>query len=207
MDPDIELLERWSSGDAHAGNELVSRHFDSLYHFFENKVGGDCDDLIQATFLSCVQGRERFRQQSSFRTYLFAIARNQLYQHLRTRYRHLGDIDVDRSSFQDLATSPTGRIARAEEHKLLLHALRTLPIEQQVLLELHYWEEMGAEDLAQVFGVAVTAVRMRLTRARQALHARMQTMAESPLPAHASVEDLDAWARGVRAGGPRDAEE
>jgi RNA polymerase sigma factor (sigma-70 family) len=204
---DLELLDRWCSGDNDAGNQLVRQHFDSLYRFFDNKVGADSDELIQATFLACTKSRDKFRRQSSFRTYLFTLARNALYNYLRQRHRHRADIDVDEASIQDLGTSPTGRIARSQEHRLLLLALRSLPVEQQVLLELHYWEDLEAPELAEIFGVAVTAMRMRLTRARQALHAHMESMAESPLLAESTIGDLDAWARAIRERAPQEGDE
>jgi RNA polymerase sigma factor (sigma-70 family) len=202
MDTDLKLLDRWCNGDSAAGNQLALRHFDSLYRFFDNKVGSDIDDLIQATFLACVRSRDQFRRQSSFRTYLFTIARHELYRYLRERQRHRQDIDMDEMSIQQLGTSPTGKLARSQEHKLLLLALRSLPVEQQVMLELHYWEGMSGAELAEVFGITEPATHMRLSRARKALRACMQAMAESPLPAHTSLEGLDDWARTIRARAP-----
>ena len=202
MDTDLELLDRWCNGDSAAGNQLALRHFDSLYRFFDNKVGSDIDDLIQATFLACVRSRDQFRRQSSFRTYLFTIARHELYRYLRERQRHREDIDVDEVSIQQLGTSPSGKLARSQEHKRLLLALRSLPVEQQVMLELHYWEDMSAAELAEVFGITEPATHMRLSRARKALRASMEAMAESPLPANTSLENLEAWARTIRAQAP-----
>jgi RNA polymerase sigma factor (sigma-70 family) len=204
---DLELLDRWCSGDNDAGNQLVLRYFDSLYRFFDNKVGKDSDELIQATFLACTKSRDKFRRQSSFRTYLFTIARHELYDYLRQLQRHRGDLDADEVSILDLGTSPTGKMGRNQEHKLLLLALRSLPIEQQVLLELHYWEDLDAPELAEIFGVAVTAMRMRLTRARQALHQRMESMEESPLLLQTGLDDLEAWARSIRERGPHGPDE
>lgn len=198
MDTELALLERWRNGDGEAGNRLFQRHFDSIYRFFDQKVEGDIDDLVQATFVSCIRSRDQFRGQSSFRTYLFTIARHELYDYLRKRHRHRDDIDFDQVSLEHLTTTPTGRIARDQERKLLLHALRALPLEQQLLLELHYWEGMDAAQLAEVLGTAEPATRARLSRARKALRARMQAMADAPLPAHSSLEDLDAWARRMR---------
>lgn len=201
-DTDLELLNRWARGETDAGTRLLGRHFDSLYRFFDNKVHGDVDELIQATFLACVRSRDRFRKESSFRTYIFTIARHELYAYLRKRQRHRSDLDFDQISIQDLSTSPTGRIARSEERKLLLHALRSLPVEQQVLLELHYWEELGSAELAEIFGIAEPAMRTRLSRARKALRERMDKIGDAPLPARGSLEDLDAWARKMRDAAP-----
>ena len=74
---DFETLDRWRAGDRAAGNELLRRHFDGLYRFFRNKVDEGVDDLIQRSFLACVESKDRFRKQASFRTYLFTVARHE----------------------------------------------------------------------------------------------------------------------------------
>src|SRR5262245_53128434 len=84
MDSDLALVGRWRTGDKRAGEELFARHFTDIYRFLANRAGDAADELAQQTFLACVQGRDRFRGGSTFRTYLFAIARKQLYSHLRT---------------------------------------------------------------------------------------------------------------------------
>ena len=90
---DFELLDAWRSGDRAAGNTLFERHFDAVCRFFANKVNDNVDDLIQKTFLGCIEGRDRFRKQSSFRTYLFAVAHNILRVHFRTRPDDSGEVD------------------------------------------------------------------------------------------------------------------
>lgn len=198
MDTDLDLLDRWCNGDADAGNQLFQRYLDSMYRFFDNKVPGEVEELIQMTFLACVRGRDQFRRTSSFRTYLFAIARNELYTYLHTLRRRRTDLDLDQVSIEDLGTSPSRRVARSQEHQRLLYALRSLPVEQQVLLELFYWEDMSTAELAEVFSIAEPAARTRLSRARKALRERMEKTADAPLPAETSREGLDVWARKVR---------
>lgn len=51
--------------------------------------------------------------------------------------------------------------------------LRTLPVEQQTLLELYYWEDLEIADLATIFEASANAIRIRLHRARQALRERL----------------------------------
>ena len=82
---DKALLEAWRTGDAEAGQSLFERHFDSVYGFFETKCAPDADELVQATFLAILRAKDQFRGDSSFRTYLFTIARHELYRVLRTR--------------------------------------------------------------------------------------------------------------------------
>jgi RNA polymerase sigma factor (sigma-70 family) len=172
MSDDLALLAAWQEGDTTAGQALFSRHFREVHRFFENKVGAEADELSQRTFLACVGSRTRFRGQSSFRTFLFAIARHELYAHFRRNVAG-GAFDAEVSSIAELVTSPSSRMARAEEHDRLRRALQELPAEQQLILELHYWHELDAEALGEVFAVPPGTIRVRLLRARRALRQRL----------------------------------
>ena len=172
MDPDLELLERWRAGDSRAGQDLFARHFADIYRFFEYKVGADADELSQRTFMACIGARDRFRGGSTFRTYLFAIARNQLYTFLR-RLPRAEHVDFEQTSIADLMPSLGSQLGRARDIERLRLALVSLPAEQQLLLELHYWHELDAEALGEVFETTPGAIRVRLLRARRALRDRM----------------------------------
>jgi RNA polymerase sigma-70 factor (ECF subfamily) len=171
MGGDGELLERWRAGEKAAGEELFRRHFADVLRFFDNKVWSKAEDLTQQTFLECLRSQHRFRGDSSFRTYLFAIAWNQLRHHFR---RELNDVqvDFDSSSIAELAasmTSPPSAIDRTRRARRVHQALAQLPVAQQTLLELHYWQGLEAADLSEVFAVPAGAIRVRLLRARNAL--------------------------------------
>ncbi|HEX3766374.1 MAG TPA: sigma-70 family RNA polymerase sigma factor [Kofleriaceae bacterium] len=187
MDPDLSLLESWRAGDGRAGQDLFARHFADIYRFFEYKVGPDADDLTQRTFMACVDARDRFRGGSSFRTYLFAIARNQLYSFLR-RLPRAEHVDFEHTSIADLVTSPSSQLGRARDVERLRVALAMLPAEQQLLLELHYWHELDAEALGEVFEAAPGTIRVRLLRARRALRDRMEQVAAGGVGAGAASE-------------------
>jgi RNA polymerase sigma factor (sigma-70 family) len=174
---DLELLERWRAGEQQAGQELFVRHFRGIYRFFKHKVDGrlevTADDLAQQTFLQCVRARDQFRHTSSFRTYLFAIARNELYQYLR-KLPKCEHVDLEVSSLDEVISSPSKQLSRRQEKDRLIAALRGLPAEQQLLLELHYWHELDAVALAEVFQAQPGAIRVRLHRARMALRQRLE---------------------------------
>jgi RNA polymerase sigma factor (sigma-70 family) len=190
---DESLLERWCGGERRAGEALLARHCDDLFRFFQHKVGTDADDLVQRTFLACVTSREQFRRQSSFRTYLFAIARNELYGYFR-RLPRGEQLDFDAISIADLATPISGRMVRAQARRQLLDELSTLPADQQLLLELHYWHDLDAAALAEIFDTSAGTVRVRLLRARAALRARLEqrTPAEPGSPATTAVDPMAA---------------
>jgi RNA polymerase sigma factor (sigma-70 family) len=172
LDADLDLLERWRTGDARAGQELFARHFGDIYKFFQHKVGAEADDLVQRTFMACVSSRDQFQARSSFRTYLFSIARKQLYTYLRQlpKGEH---VDFEVTSIAELVTSLGSKLGRLRQIEELRAALAGLPAEQQLLLELHYWHDLDAAALGEVFETAPGTIRVRLLRARQALRDRM----------------------------------
>lgn len=196
-DPDLDLLARWCAGDRAAGSALFDRHFADLFRFFETKVGDETEELVQRTFCACVHRRDQFRRQSSFRTFLFAIARFELYAHWRQRARHGQAIDFSEVSLAQVATTPVSRLARNRQRDRLLRALQSLPLESQLLIELHYWEEMDSDELAEVFDISPTTARTRLFRARQALRAHMESDAD--LAATPPLGRLDEWVGALRA--------
>lgn len=170
---DRELLEGWRAGDNAAGSRLVERHFDALHRFFATKAHAHLEDLIQETFMACVQAKDAYRGESSFRAYLFGLARFQLLTHYRKLYR-LRDVDFTTASVCDLATSPSGELAKREQLRLLESALQRVPIDQQIALELTYVEGLSAPEVACALGIPENTVYSRLRRAkehlRQVLH-------------------------------------
>jgi RNA polymerase sigma-70 factor (ECF subfamily) len=195
---DFELLERWREGDAVAGNELFQRHFDGVCRFFANKLGDDVDDLIQKTFLACVEGKDRFRGEASFRGYLFGVARNVLRRYFRDK-RYRGErFDALVTSVHDVSPGPSLLVAEKHEQRLLLSALRQIPLDLQITLELYYWEQMSASELAQVMGLPEGTIRGRIRRAKQLLEEKLAELGESPQLVHSTMGDLDGWARSLR---------
>jgi RNA polymerase sigma-70 factor (ECF subfamily) len=91
---------------------------DAIHRFFSNKAYGHEDELVQQTFMACVQARDAFRRESSFRAYMFGLARFQLLTHYRKR-RRAPALDFTARTFRDLRTSPTGTLIKHEQRRLL----------------------------------------------------------------------------------------
>jgi RNA polymerase sigma-70 factor (ECF subfamily) len=195
---DLELLESWRAGDTGAGEALFERHFDAVVRFFRNKTEEGAEDLVQKTFLGCVEGRDRFRGDASFRTFLFAVAHNVLKNHFRSKRRLGGEIDFTLRSVHDLAPSPSTVVAEHRTAQLLLEALRRIPVEYQVALELHYWEDLTALEIAHVLDMPVGTSKTRLRRARQLLVEQMEQLADDGADLRGVLSDLETWARSLR---------
>lgn len=196
---DTELLTAWRGGQQGAGEALFARHFAAIARFFRNKVQGDIEELIQRCFLGCLEGQERFRGEGSFRGYLFGIARNVLFSHLRAQARHGSPIDLDEVSLHDLGPSASTMVAQREEEQLLIDALYRLPLPHQLIIELFYWEDLGLAEIAEALGVPVGTAATRLRRARQLLEAQMAALADDVALRDSISAGFETWARALRA--------
>lgn len=193
---DLVLLDAWRGGDESAGRVLFARYFESVFRFFRNKVDDAAEDLTQQTFMGLVQGKDRFRGEASFRTYVFMIARKRLYSYLRKAQRTEGAVQWGNSSVADLGlASPSRAVARHQEQRLLLLALRQLPVEMQVALELHYWEELTVTEIAEVLETPVGTVKSRLQRARARLDTVIEQLAGSDELLRSTMDDFARWAK------------
>ena len=193
---DSELLHAWRAGDATAGDALVRRHFDAIYAFFRTKMDAEVDDLVQSTFAACVTASDQFREEAGFRTFLFAIARNQLRQFLRKTLgrRDLADVT---SSMIDSGPSPSSFTNARGRRRTLLRALRTIPLDAQIALELFYWEGLSGVELAHVLGIPEGTARTRLRAARRTLRERIAQLAPHE-ESTASEDDLAQWVGSIR---------
>lgn len=136
---DGELLLAWQGGEAGAGQTLVTRHLESVHRFFSNKVRDSTEDLVQQTFLACLESAGRFEGRASFRAYLFGIARNLLYGHYRNYGQGFDPLTSSTHVMMVEQRSPADAMAEKEEQRLLLRRLQRLPLDLQTLLQLAYW--------------------------------------------------------------------
>lgn len=195
---DQELLLAWAWGSRDAGRAFYRRMFPLLNRYFANKVGSDADveDLIQRTFLVCMDARGRFGARSTVRSWLVGISHNLLCEYYRHKGRASAEFDASRSSIRDLADGPSTLLGKAREEQILLDALRSLPLDLQFVLELYYWEDMSGPTLAAFLEIPEPTLRSRLRRAKLQMSDAMIASGAAP---HDLTEDaLDARARKVR---------
>jgi RNA polymerase sigma-70 factor (ECF subfamily) len=196
---DFELLERWRAGDRDAGNELFERHRDALFRFFHNKASVKADDLVQDTMLACLESQGNFEKRSHFRSYLFGVARFQLYAYYRKHRRDGEVLDFNTVTALELGASPSTLAAEHSEQKVLLEALRRISLEHQVVLELCYWEELSAPELAEILEIDTAAVYSRIRRAKQQLKRQLDELSANPKPLKRTNTNLERWAALLKA--------
>jgi RNA polymerase sigma-70 factor (ECF subfamily) len=192
-------VDAWCAGDSAAGNQLLRRHFRTLYRFFRSKIDRGVEDLVQQTMLACAEGAHRFRGESSFKTYLLAIARTQLLMHLRRYARKGKQIDQLVTSIVDVMGSPSVDLAGKDEQNLVLAALQHIPIDLQIAVELYYWEELRVDEIAVVMDIPSGTVKSRLNRARRLVREWIEKAEQYPAVLRETTnENVERWAKGLR---------
>lgn len=197
MEPtDEELLIAWRGGDREASGVLFDRYITSIGRFLRTKVGDDYEELLQQTFERCVEGQHRFRGEGTFRSYLFSIAGNVVREYLRRD--HAKDME-ELSSVVDLNMPGPSTVAGARrENLILLQALRRIPIDDQIIFELFYWEPMNSAEIAEVLGIPRGTVRSRLRLAKERLRGHFEQLARNPAEFESTDGGLERWAAELR---------
>ena len=166
---DPDLLRRWGNGDAAAGSELIAKHLASVQRFFRRVDSTDVDDLVQETFLACIESARHFREEASVGTFLLGIARSQLYAHRRADKRGMSILRA-REVLDDVVAPPPGSRARLDRQEVILrHALTQLPRRLRTVLELSYWRNLAQPEIAKSMGVPLGTVASRLRRGKEML--------------------------------------
>jgi RNA polymerase sigma-70 factor (ECF subfamily) len=165
--------------------------------FFRTKVSRNVDDLVQETLLGCLEGRDRWSGDAPFRSYVFGVARNVLSNHFR-RTARLAEVDLASHTAEDLAPGPRSILLARAEDRLLLAGLRRLPARDQIVLELYFWEQMTAAEVAAAMGAVEPTIRTWIRRAKIRLEAELEALVSQQAPATTRT-NLDDWVASVRA--------
>lgn len=150
MEEDIQLLDRYASGDREAFDELVRKHQKPLYSMLYRMVSNaeDAADLVQKTFVKAFTGIDGFERRSSFRTWLYQIAINlakNLYRD-RSRVQQVPIDDVVLSRNPGTVES----LIRKETRNRLRISVAELPEKQRLTVMLRIQEQKTFEEIAVI---------------------------------------------------------
>lgn len=177
---DQELIAAIRAGDTDASNYLARRYNADLYAYFCSRVGpDDAQDLTQLTLLHTVARVERFREESSFRHYVFSVARRVLCERHRRLLRRL-DTEECGSEPPAIQTTPSELVFWTEYRERLVRAIATLNEHYRVVVDL-YLRGSDNFEIAATLGLEYNTVRSRLSRGLTSVRQRLAPwVAENP---------------------------
>jgi RNA polymerase sigma factor (sigma-70 family) len=193
---DEQLYADWVGGDQEAGRRLIGRRLEGIRRLMRTLLSGpEYDDAVQEVFERLARRAREGGRVENVRTFTAGIAYNVVREQLRGRS---DAVDLAVRSLADLRPNVSAELVQREDQRLLLKALHRLPIDDQILLGLRYWERLRSRELAEIVGANHSTVRTRLQRAEAKLQRLIQELADSPEAAQSTMGSLTGWARGVR---------
>lgn len=150
----------------------ISRtNWPKLKRFFRAKVAEpDCYDLTQDTLLAFVRtDPQRIARPEA---YLWTIARNKLIDYYK-RKRPTEVFESSRVSIAEVFGDARGISTQLDQSRRLTAALQRLPVDEQIVFELRFGEELGLAEVAEAVGVSLATVKRMINRARASLQATL----------------------------------
>jgi len=188
-DTTATLLLRWRSGSREAGDRLLHRYVPELAGFFGRR-SRHAEELVQRTLLACTQSVGRFEGRSTFRTYLYGIAKNQyrMYRRAETYAEHT---PVAATTAPE--DGPSQLAAVRQEQVLLVLALKRVDPDFSIVLRKFYWEEQGVAEIARELAIPVGTVKSRLSRGRASLREHLESAELRDDVRASALRELATW--------------
>lgn len=178
----VQLMLRVKEGDEKAFARLVELHQNMVVGTVTRMLGNaeDGHDVAQMVFIRVWKSAPRYEPTAKFTTWLFTIMRNLVFNEMRRRGRRK-EISLDEPQFDDkpreLAhpTSPGADVISQQEEleRALDAAIAALPEKQRLAVLLRRQEETPYEELCEILGMSLPAVKSLLFRARAELRKRL----------------------------------
>lgn len=184
-DPDLACVEQAQRGHGPAFDELVRKYSEKLFGLVYHMTGHkeDTFDLLQEVFSKAYHSLRKFRGQSSFYTWLYAIAVNTTLNHLKKRNRQAAYSlqEMSDAIFTDPAlvesgyhVDPERRSSVRELQKKLNEALQGLSDSHRAVVTMFDIQGLPHAEIATILGVSEGTVRSRLHYAHQQLQSQLQ---------------------------------
>ncbi len=175
---DKALIEAFQAGDEFAFVSLYNRYKGPVYAFCVKMLldRSLAQDVMQETFLRLYENRERLMKTSSFKAWLFTIARNQCLNQLRRMPRH---VPLDETTARGLALTdaPLHRMEKSEQIEMVSRFLAQLKPDYREVIVLREYQNLSYEEIAAVTRSTLSAVKSRLFKARRKLASFLEAAA------------------------------
>jgi len=174
---DLELMIAVQQGEVGKMGVLFERHHARIYNFCHRMTGSQAasEDLVQEAFMRALKYRQTFRGDAEFLPWLYRLARNVCNDYFQKSQRF--PVTVEDLS-EEVSSDPSALDAAQQREQvcLLRQALLRLPVERREVLILSRFEFRNYEEIAQLLGCSVGAVKVRVHRAMNQLRETYREM-------------------------------
>jgi RNA polymerase sigma-70 factor, ECF subfamily len=181
---EAQMIAKVLAGDSQIFHELVRPYEHRVYvmalSFLHNEA--DAEDAAQEAFLKAFRNLSSFRGESKFGTWLVSIALNEARTRIRSRnlvkMESLDEPPDEQGQtlpalLRDWREIPSEALERKETRLLLQEAITGLPGIYREVFQLRDVEQLSIQEAASMLGISISAVKVRLHRARMMLQKKL----------------------------------
>ncbi|MFM9326937.1 RNA polymerase sigma factor [Paenibacillus mesotrionivorans] len=185
---DSQLIREIKDGNVELYAELMRRYERKILAFVFHMLKSAhmeimADDLCQETFYKAYRSLQTFREvDASFSTWLYTIARNTVLSELRKQ--KFVRVSLDESGHvprAPLDSMPEQSMLKNEKVSMVREAINNLPEKQRSALILREYEQMDYQEIANILGQTVSAVKSLLFRARASVKLQLEPYFSDPI--------------------------
>ena len=176
MDNGACSYRRFLAGDDDGLADIIREYRDGLIFYLNGFVNNihTAEDLAEDVFIKIAVKKPRFHGRSSFKTWLYAIGRNEAYSAMRRE--KIAYVPLDEApELAAVYEAPEPRYFGEEKNRALHRCLGRLKSEYHQVLWLYYFEELSAKEIAAVMKKSVHSIDALLYRARRAVKQELET--------------------------------
>lgn len=180
---DSALVADTQHGNDDAFRQLVERYQTPVYNLAFRMLGnpGDAEDAAQETFLRAYSRLSSFHLNERFATWLLSIAAHYCIDRTRRRSYSISlDDDTLRETMPTTEPAIDDELLQREDEKQIIRLLDQLEPTTRLVVVLKYWHDQSLEEIARTTSSTIGAVKVKLHRARRALHAGMTNAQSQP---------------------------
>lgn len=163
---DENLMLRVKNGDFDSLVPLFDKYHVRLYNFFLQLVRNKetAEDLTQNVFSRIISYKHTFNQNSKFKSWMYQIARNVHIDHYHKNKIYFSDYEESERCPEKLAEA-LNESEKAEKYEILKEAMNLLSNEEQEILALSKFQELKYEEISEITGNSVGAIKVKVHRA------------------------------------------
>lgn len=177
-DKDTPLVNRFKKGEEKAFDELVNKYQKRIYYLAYSLTNNHADalDLSQEAFIKAYKSIHKFRERSSFYTWLYRITVNICLNHLKKEAK-IKEVSFDERielARVDWWSNPKKALENKELQEDLTRAIDSLPPRQKTVFTLRHLEGLSHKDIASILGCSIGNIKANLFQALQKLRERLK---------------------------------
>ena len=172
------LIQRVLDGDVQSFEEIVRNYnmmvYTLAYRVLKNRE--EAEELAQDVFLKVYQSLNNFNMKSKLSTWIYRITYNASINKYKSRKRKIDTIGIDDSVEFSISSSPDAHhdISLKEKRKIINDSILKLPETERIIVTLYYYEELSIKEIAEIVGISVNNVKIKLHRSRQKLFVELK---------------------------------